>query len=895
MDGHETTAILGRNFYSRAAEFSQTVGIIRADNDSHCNYYRPKNSSHLVIIPGGYEGIPQNLTINVIAWICLIILFSVLRKNAWNYGRMALLQRRERRETAPGYSEYNIWTQIFYRRDDQDGDSEDHKAAPSFDPGSHYDHGMFSWILAVFRIKDDQIRSKCGDDAVQYLSFQRHIIVMMSITMVVSLAIALPINMQGDLKGDEKQFGHTTLSNLDPRSWYLWILVGLSLLFVPLAIFIMRHFSKRLDIPEEDSTVSRTLMINHIPRSRCNKADLLKHFNEAYPEYEVIDIQFAYDLSKLIKLDRARQFALHARNYSVSEAMSGNRMLVRPFLCGNVCVCCDPCCPKSKIDAAEYYTSEERQLASLVDQEKLKAIKRPVGVAFVTFASNLQAARVRQDHRPNWRCGSNPGNSSLSVIFKPHRWSVDFAPRPDEINWGNLAIPSRFWYLRSFLINSFLFIVLFFLTTPAVVVNTLDIFQFSTITSTIEKMSPVLSQFLPTLLLWTTSALMPVMVAYSDEWMSHWTKSTANHTIMRKTFIFLMFMVVILPSLGLTSAQAFFEWATRANGTYRWECVFLPDNGAFFVNYVITSSFIGTALELMRFAELFLYACKLSCAMSRAEVPGVRRNLLWEFNFGVQYAWTLLNFSLITMYSVSCPLITPFGFVYVLLKHFVDRYNIFFAYAPSRINKNIHTSAINFVMIAFLILQLTLFFFSMLRYGLKGVTIFALVGFCATLFLVVVQASFRWFRGLAPISYRVSQRRDTDETDLHDSQLPPTAEDLLLAESNATYHAGKFSEPRGNSNSPGRQRVDSFSTVNSQGHQNNVFLPEVLTESQCNGPAHLMETIATTSALDSGRPNKNSINGEMVTVEQPIPCRDRPVPPEQVYSYQKYNTDQEHI
>jgi hypothetical protein len=29
-----------------------------------------------------------------------------------------------------------------------------------------------------------------------------------------------------------------------------------------------------------------------------------------------------------------------------------------------------------------------------------------------------------------------------------------------------------------------------------------------------------------------------------------------------------------------------------------------------------------------------------------------------------------------------------------------------------------------------------------------------------------------------------------------------------------------------------------------------------LTESQCNGPAHLMETIATTSALDSGRSNK---------------------------------------
>ena len=56
-------------------------------------------------------------------------------------------------------------------------------------------------------------------------------------------------------------------------------------MLVPVAICIMRHFSARLDIPEVDSTVSRTLMINHIPRVRCNKADLLKHFR-----YVTIDL-----------------------------------------------------------------------------------------------------------------------------------------------------------------------------------------------------------------------------------------------------------------------------------------------------------------------------------------------------------------------------------------------------------------------------------------------------------------------------------------------------------------------------------------------------------------------------------------------------------------------------
>ena len=51
-------------------------------------------------------------------------------------------------------------------------------------------------------------------------------------------------------------------------------------------------------------------------------------------------------------------------------------------------------------------------------------------------------------------------------------------------------------------------------------------------------------------------------------------------------------------------------------------------------------------------------------------------------------------------------------------------------------------TTMNFVMIAFLIPQLTLFFFSLLRGGLQAVAIFALVGFCVTLFFVAVQASF---------------------------------------------------------------------------------------------------------------------------------------------------------
>lgn len=42
-------------------------------------------------------------------------------------------------------------------------------------------------------------------------------------------------------------------------------------------------------------------------------------------------------------------------------------------------------------------------------------------------------------------------------------------------------------------------------------------------------------------------------------------------------------------------------------------------------------------------------------------MQSVRKAILWEFPFGVQYAWMLLIFAMTMVYSLSCPLITPFG------------------------------------------------------------------------------------------------------------------------------------------------------------------------------------------------------------------------------------------
>ena len=190
--------------------------------------------------------------------------------------------------------------------------------------------------------------------------------------------------------------------------------------------------------------------------------------------------------------------------------------------------------------------------------------------------------------------------------------------------------------------NLFVFVMLFFFTSPAYILSQIQIIlNFKELGTTLH-LPDKMNDFVPTLLLWTIAALLPILVAYTDWWMGHWRRSAENLWIMRKVFFYLLFMVLILPSIGLTTLKGLIENfihsstigpsnSTNTNNTMMWSCIFLPDNGAFFINYVITSTLVGTALEFMRFSELFMYAFRMCFARSVAEYTSVRKANLYEF------------------------------------------------------------------------------------------------------------------------------------------------------------------------------------------------------------------------------------------------------------------------
>lgn len=62
--------------------------------------------------------------------------------------------------------------------------------------------GSWCFNYLLFLSRDDEIRDKCGGDAVHYLSFQRHIIGLLVAVGVLSVGIVLPVNFSGDLLGE---------------------------------------------------------------------------------------------------------------------------------------------------------------------------------------------------------------------------------------------------------------------------------------------------------------------------------------------------------------------------------------------------------------------------------------------------------------------------------------------------------------------------------------------------------------------------------------------------------------------------------------------------------------------------------------------------------------------
>ncbi|XP_064412643.1 CSC1-like protein 1 [Latimeria chalumnae] len=735
------------------------AAVTASNNDSKEYCYSARiRSTVLQGLPFG--GVPTVLALDFMCFLALLFVFSILRKVAWDYGRLALVSDADRRRRLNQREEQEYVASALH--------SETHDryerltSVSSSVEFEQRDNGFCSWLTAIFRIKDEEIREKCGGDAVIYLSFQRHIIGLLVAVGVLSVGIVLPVNFSGNLlENNAYSFGRTTIANLKSGDNLLWLHTSFAFLYLLLTVYSMRRHTSKMHYKEDD-LVKRTLFINGI--SKYAEAEKVKkHFKEAYPNCTVLEARMCYNVAKLMSLDAERKKAERSKNYFTSlQTKEGITQFVNPKPCGHLCCCAIQGC--EEVEAIEYYTSLEAKLKEEYSKEKEKVYEKPLGMAFVTFQNETMTAIILKDFNAckcqGCKCRGDPQCSSCSEHLHVLKWTVTYAPDPQNIYWEHLQLGGIPWWLRCLVINCILFILLFFLTTPAIIISTMDKFN---VTKPVEYLNnPIITQFFPTLLLWSFSALLPTIVYYSTFFEAHWTRSGENRTTMLKCYTFLIFMVLLLPSLGLSSLDLFFRWLFDKKfleeAAVRFECVFLPDNGAFFVNYVIASAFIGNAMDLLRIPGLLMYMIRLCLARSAAERRNVKRHQAYEFQFGAAYAWMMCVFTVVMTYSITCPIIVPFGLMYMLLKHLVDRYNLYYAYLPAKLDKKIHSGAVNQVVAAPILCLFWLFFFSTVRAGFCAPTsMLTFVVLIITIVICLCHVCFGHFKYLSAHNYKIDR------------------------------------------------------------------------------------------------------------------------------------------
>ncbi|XP_032764095.1 calcium permeable stress-gated cation channel 1 [Rattus rattus] len=737
-----------------------------------------------------FGGIPTVLLLNIILWVCVVLVYSFLRKAAWDYGRLALLIHND-----------SLTSLIYGEQSEKSSPSEIYLEA------ERRDKGFSTWFFNSLTMRDRDLINKCGEDARIYIMFQYHLIIFVLILCIPSLGIILPVNYIGSALDWSSHFGRTTIVNVSTESQFLWLHSIFAFMYFLANFAFMSHHCLGF-VPKKSIHFTKTLMITYVPTEVQDPETISKHFHEAYPGCVVTRVHFCYDVRNLIDLDDQRRHAMRGRLYYTAKAKKTGKVMIKVHPCSHLCFCKCWTCFK-EVDAEQYYSELEEQLTDEFNAELNRVQLKRLDLIFVTFQDARTVKRIYNDYK-YINCGRHPMQSSVTTIVKNNHWRVARAPHPKDIIWKHLSIRRFSWWARFIAINTSLFFLFFFLTTPAIIINTIDIYN---VTRPIEKLqSPVVTQFFPSVLLWAFTVIMPLLVYFSAFLEAHWTRSNQNLIIMYKCYIFLVFMVVILPSMGLTSLDVFLRWLFDIyyleHATIRFQCVFLPDNGAFFINYVITSALFGTGMELMRLGSLCTYCTRLFLSRSEPERVHIRKNLAMDFQFGREYAWMLNVFSVVMAYSITCPIIVPFGLLYLCMKHITDRYNMYYSYAPTKLNAQIHMAAVYQAIFAPLLGLFWMLFFSILRVGsLHSITLFSL----SSIIISVIIAFSGVFLGKFRIAQQYEQPEEETETvfDVEPSSTTSTPTSLL-------YVATVLQEPELNltpASSPARH---TYGTMNSQ-------------------------------------------------------------------------------
>lgn len=132
--------------------------------------------------------------------------------------------------------------------------------------------------------------------------------------------------------------------------------------------------------------------------------------------------------------------------------------------------------------------------------------------------------------------------------------------------------------------------------------------------------------------------------------------------------------MIFLPILNITTIQNFFTYITKQNlDTFQVELATRAlKTSEFYLKYLIQMTFLTNIIQILDIPHYLYMAMKKGCCKC-----GKKKSKFesedeiiddWYFDLGYHYAWAIVIFTLVFIFSASAPLIPVFGFLFFTFK-----------------------------------------------------------------------------------------------------------------------------------------------------------------------------------------------------------------------------------
>ncbi|KAF9427414.1 hypothetical protein BGZ94_004956 [Podila epigama] len=593
---------------------------------------------------------------------------------------------------------------------------------------------FFGWIPQLLRIPEAEVLNCVGLDAVMMLRFYRMALRVFALCLVPGLLVILPANYYS-LRNGLPTFPGSDDDDMDDDDFYrpetddtvrvtlllLFTRFTFTWLFSLLTLYMAWHtyegyitIRRKYMLKRAKSTTNRTVMVIGLPTHLQNDRTLAT-FYESLGVGSVESAHVCRHVRRLKKLIEQREHALRAleevytdyygnpsgvpsydpdiiyaeNNRSIENSNSlpqgtpnettqegaddENAPLLRATVQGK---------PRptmrlgflglfgKKVDAIDHRREVLATLDKAVIKMRMSRIFAKTSIGFVTFEDMTSAQILAQTVNTQ---------ETLTCV-------TSLAPEPRDVFWDNLNIPPSELGVRSIVVNTTVFFLIFFWAGPVGVfssfLNLESLEKLIPGITIIAEANPIIKSliqgFLPTVGVTIFLAVVPKILLALCERQGIQAHSEVARALYNKYFTFILFNVVLVFTIVGTWAQSVNKVYHNVGELALILATSLPRVAPFFVNYIILKGIGLMPVQLLQIGEVIVQTAKGFLSKTPRDYAESRAPP--DLKYGVVYSNSTLTFVIVLIYSCIQPLILVFGVIYFGMSILVYKYQLLYVF-----------------------------------------------------------------------------------------------------------------------------------------------------------------------------------------------------------------------